>query len=479
MRGLYNHCAVWAERSHSVGQVRSNCPSVGSDCSSGVSDLGTTDPGGRRFGKPEPASHSMKTIQSLSRGAQPILSRQLEKGVLSSASNDEAVQTTALLSALFEDATRERASDVHLDPDSRGYQVRLRIDGAVIDTIRLPTEDGRRLVRACKSLANLDPSNVRLPQDGRAEFKSGSRGVAVRVAVAPTVAGEKLSLRLLPADLTWRKLSELGLSSPDYELMRNAVLDARGMILLSGPTGSGKTTTLYALLQELRPTHRSIVTIEDPVEYLVDGITQIQVNEKQGLTFAEGAKGLLRLDPDIILMGEMRDGASARVALDIADTGHLFLSSVHARDAVATITALRNFGLQDFEIAASLDLIVAQRLVRRLCLKCRREEALTAEEAHWLELFGQPVPKKTWHAVGCPECSMTGYRGRLGIFEVWRLHEEEADLILKHADEHTLRRRLRKQGFSSLLQDDLSKVSDGITTLTEMQQVGGYCFYTR
>jgi type II secretory ATPase GspE/PulE/Tfp pilus assembly ATPase PilB-like protein len=202
------------------------------------------------------------------------------------------------------------------------------------------------------------------------------------------------------------------------------------------------------------------------------------VNEKQGLTFAEGAKGLLRLDPDIILMGEMRDAASARVALDVADTGHLFLSSVHARDAVATITALRNFGLQDFEIAASLDLIVAQRLVRRLCPKCRREEVPTAAEIKWLEVFGQPIPKKTWHAAGCPDCSMTGYRGRLGIFEVWRLHEEEADLILKHADEHTLRRRLRKQGMSSLLEDDLSKVSEGITTLAEMQAVGGFGFYT-
>jgi type II secretory ATPase GspE/PulE/Tfp pilus assembly ATPase PilB-like protein len=415
---------------------------------------------------------------SIPRSSQPILSRLLEKRLESPAGTDESVHSTSLLSALLEDAQRERASDVHLDPDSGGYQVRLRIDSAVIDTIRLPALDGRRLVRTCKALADLDPSNVHIPQDGRAEFKAGGHEVAVRVAVAPTIAGEKLNLRLLPADLTGRKLGQLGLSAPDYELLRGAALDARGMILLSGPTGCGKTTTLYALLQELRPTNKSIVTIEDPVEYVVDGITQIQVNERQGLTFAEGAKGLLRLDPDIILMGEMRDAASARVALDIADTGHLFLSSVHARDAVATITALRNFGLQDFEIAASLDLIVAQRLVRRLCPKCRREEVPTAAEIKWLEVFGQPIPKKTWHAAGCPDCSMTGYRGRLGIFEVWRLHEEEADLILKHADEHTLRRRLRKQGMSSLLEDDLSKVSEGITTLAEMQAVGGFGFYT-
>lgn len=420
----------------------------------------------------------MKPTPGIPRAPQPILSRLLETRLDSPVSADESVHTTSLLSALVEDAQRERASDVHLDPDSAGYQVRLRIDGAVIDTIRLPAVDGRRLARTCKALANLDPSNVRIPQDGRADFKAGGRDVAVRVAVAPTFAGEKLNLRLLPEDLTWRKLDELGLSASDYELLRGATLDARGMILLSGPTGSGKTTTLYALLRELRPMNKSIVTIEDPVEYIVDGITQIQVNEKQGLTFAEGARGLLRLDPDIVLMGEVRDAASARVALDIADTGHLFLSSVHARDAVATITALRNFGLQDFEIAASLDLIVAQRLVRRLCSKCRREEAPTLAEVKWLELFGQPIPNKTWHAAGCPDCSMTGYRGRLGIFEVWRLHEEEADLILKHADEHTLRRRLRRQGMSSLLEDDFSKVSEGITTLAEMQTVGGFGFYT-
>jgi general secretion pathway protein E len=421
----------------------------------------------------------MNPTRAVPRSSQPILSRLLEQRLDAPAGTDESLHSTSLLSALLEDAQRERASDVHLDPDSVGYQVRLRIDGAVIDTIRLPATEGRRLVRTCKTLADLDPINVRIPQDGRAGLNAGGHEVAVRVAVVPTVAGEKLNLRLLPADLPCRKLGELGLSAPDYELLRGAVQDARGMILLSGPTGSGKTTTLYALLHELRPTNKSIVTIEDPVEHVVDGITQIQVNVKQGLTFAEGAKGLLRLDPDIILMGEVRDAGSARVALDIADTGHLFLSSVHARDAVATITALRNFGLQDFEIAASLDLIVAQRLVRRLCPKCRREEPPTTAEVKWLELVGQTISKQTWHAAGCTECSMTGYRGRVGIFEVWRLQEEEADLILKHADEHTLRRRLRKHGMSSLLEDDFSKVSEGVTTVAEMQAMGGFGFYNR
>ena len=420
----------------------------------------------------------MTTILDFRRPSQPILSRLLDKLVQEPGGNEESARTTSLVSALLEDAQRERASDVHIDPDSDGFQVRFRIDGTVIDTLRLSSAEGKRIVRACKSLADLEPGTARVPQGGRAELNVTGRTLAVRVATAPTIAGEKLTLRILREALARPTLNELGLSSPDYELVRGAVQDTRGMILLSGPTGSGKTTTLYALLHELCPTSKSIVTIEDPVEHVVDGITQIQVQEKQGLTFAEGAKGLLRLDPDVILMGEMRDAGSARVALDIADTGHLFLSSLHARDAVATITALRNFGLQDFEIAASVDLIVAQRLVRRLCLKCRKEEPPIAAEAKWLQRLGQPVPEKTWRAAGCPECSMTGYRGRAGIFEVWRLHEEEADLILKHADEHTLRRRLRKQGMSSLLEDDLVKVSEGITSLAEMQAVGGFGFYT-
>ncbi len=409
---------------------------------------------------------------------QPLLSRGLDKVLQSQNLKEEKTRTSSMVSALLEDALRERASDVHVDPNLEGYQVRFRIDSAVIDTVRLSNADGKRIVRAFKSLADLEHGNARVPQDGRAETRVGDRAVGVRVAVAPTVTGEKLTLRLLIPELARRHLHELGLSPSDLELVRRAVLDARGMILLSGPTGSGKTTTLYALLHELQSTQRSIVTIEDPVEYVVNGITQIQVNPKQGLTFAEGARGLLRLDPDVILMGEMRDPASARVALDIADTGHLFLSSLHARDAVATITALRNYGLQDFEIAASLDLTVAQSMVRRLCLKCRKQEPPTPSEAKWLERFGQPVPQRTWRAAGCPECSLTGYRGRVGIFEVWPLREEESDLILAHTDEHNLRRRLRKQGMSTLLEDDLAKVAEGITTLAEMQAVGGLSFYT-
>ena len=201
------------------------------------------------------------------------------------------------------------------------------------------------------------------------------------------------------------------------------------MILVSGPTGAGKTTTVYALLHELKQSNRSIVTLEDSVEYVIEGISQIQVNEKQGLTFADGVKGLLRLVPDIVLMGEMRDGVSARAALDAASSGRVFLSTLHARDTTGTITALRNFGRADHKIAVTVDMIIAQRLVGRLCANCRKQEPPAQAEANWLQFYTQPVPRLGWHGSGCPQCGLTGYRGRTGIFEVYRLQEEDADII--------------------------------------------------
>jgi type II secretory ATPase GspE/PulE/Tfp pilus assembly ATPase PilB-like protein len=422
-------------------------------------------------------TQSQNLSLEMKRLRQPQLSRLLRKLMEEPAPGRNIAHTRALAGAILEDAVRENASDIHLDPVQGGYQLRLRIDGALVDTVLLEQEQGLHVVRAFKTHADLDAAYSLKPQDGRAEFQVGDRVVVVRVATAPTVLGEKLALRLLPAQLARLPLDKLGLSPKDYEQLSRALHDARGMILVSGPTGAGKTSTLYALLNELKETNRAIVTIEDPVEYVVEGITQIQVNEKQGLTFAEGVKGLLRLDPDVIMMGEMRDAVSARAALDAADSGHVFLSTLHARDVAGTITALRNFGLADHEIAATVDLIVAQRLVRRLCPNCRRQEPPTAAEVNWLKFYSQPVPKLSWHAVGCEQCGRSGYRGRIGIFEVYRLREEDVDLILSHADEHTLRRHIRKYGTLSLVEDDLAKVAEGITSLGELQAAGGLGFF--
>ena len=405
--------------------------------------------------------------------------RLLAEALLQPGADDESARTLALATALLEDAVRENVSDIHLDPVHDGYNVRFRIDGVLVDTVSLPHERGLHLLRAFKSHADLDPAFILRPQDGRAALPTAEGEVSVRVATGPGVRGEKLALRLLSHALTRPPLDQLGLSAPDYEALTRALRDVRGMILVSGPTGSGKTTTLYALVRELERAGRSIVSIEDPVEYVLDDVTQLQVNARQGLTYAEGVRGLLRLDPDVLVLGEMRDAASARAALDAADSGHVFLSTLHARDAAGTLSVLRHFGLADHEIAASVDLLVAQRLVRQLCPACRRPEPPTSDEAQWLRLCGQPVPDKTWRAVGCEKCGGSGYRGRTGIFEIHRLREEDADLILAHTDEHTLRRHLRGRGTLSLLEDDLAKVAEGVTSIAKFQAVGGMGFFAR
>jgi len=404
---------------------------------------------------------------------QPEITRELNKLL-----RDAPTRIPALVSAILEDALRESVSDLHLDPGSNGYQLRLRIDGVLVDAANFTRDQGLQVLRAFKTHADLDPGTARAPKSGRAEFLIGDRKVAVRVATIPTVSGEKLALRLLKPVLARLGIEELGLSPPNFEVLTAAIHDARGMILVSGPTGSGKTTTAYALLHELQNTNRSIVTIEEPVEYVIDSITQIQVDEKHGLDFTEGVKGLLRLDPDLIFMGEMRDHASARAALDAADSGHAFLSTLHARDTAGIVTVLRNFGIVDHEIAATLDLILAQRLIRRLCPACRQHAPPTPAEVHWLKSWGYRVPTLTWHAMGCPQCRHSGYQGRIGVFEMYRLQEADADLILQHADEHTLRRHVRHQGMLSLVEDALLKAADGITSLAEIQTMGGIGFYT-
>jgi type II secretory ATPase GspE/PulE/Tfp pilus assembly ATPase PilB-like protein len=410
---------------------------------------------------------------------QPALARRLGEALARPREGDEPARTLALATALLEDAVSENASDIHLDPAPEGYEVRFRIDGTLVEVLSLPRGEGLHLLRSFKTHADLDPAFTLRPQDGRASLPVANGEISVRVATGPGVRGEKLALRLLPDALTRPPLEQLGLSTTDYTALLRALRDVRGMILISGPTGSGKTTTLYALVREFARQGRSIVSIEDPVEYVLDGVTQLQVNERQGLTYAEGVKGLLRLDPDVLVLGEMRDSASARAALDAADSGHIFLSTLHARDAAGTISVLRHLGLADHEIAATVDLLVAQRLVRQLCSACRRPEPPNPDEAQWLRLCGKPVPDKTWRAVGCEKCGGSGYRGRTGVFEIHRLREEDADLILARADEHSLRRHLRGRGSLSLLEDDLQKVAEGITSIAEFQQVGGMGFFAR
>jgi general secretion pathway protein E len=367
------------------------------------------------------------------------------------------------------DASRESATDLHLEPNSQGWRIRMRIDGVLHDTAELPAELGQRLLQHLKTLAGLDPGPVFEPNDSHLSYDVEDRRLDIRLACVPCQFGEKAALRILDPMRVRRRIEQLGLAADQLEEIRHWLGNISGMCLVAGPTSSGKTTTLYALLHELQLVNRSIVTIEDPVEYEIDGITQIQVDERRGLTFPEGLKAMLRLDPDYLVLGETRDPLSARIAVEASGTGRVLMSTLHSRDAVGVVTTLRNWNLSDAEITASLELVIAQRLVRKLCEKCRREEPATPEIQRWLEAFGLAVPKRVWRPAGYRACHKTGYTGRTGLFELWRKTEEDYDAILGHADERTLRRKVAKRHRKTLLDSGLAQARLGVTSLEEVK----------
>ncbi|MCW8917306.1 MAG: GspE/PulE family protein [Gammaproteobacteria bacterium] len=379
-----------------------------------------------------------------------------------------------LADALLRDAARERATDLHLDAQSRGILVRLRIDGVLHDAALLDHEPGKLLVNQLKALARLDPVIRFVAEDARLGYELDGEMLDLRLTRAPCLHGDKLSIRLFDRPIMPHQLQELGLHAQGLEELQEWLGSVSGMLLVAGPSGSGKTTTLYALLHRLKLHERSVITVEDPVEYQVDGINHIQIDKFHGMTFVEGVKAMLRLDPDFLMLGEIRDSDSAHAALTAASSGRALMSTLHSRDAVAVIETLRNYGLSGHDIATNLMLVVSQRLVRRLCPHCRVEAGPNNEEKHWLHQLGRPVPKRVWHARGCERCHGVGYRGRIGLFEVWRIDAEEYQLILQEGDRRTLYRHLAGRGHRFLLDDGLAKVQEGLTTLGELRVIGGY-----
>jgi type II secretory ATPase GspE/PulE/Tfp pilus assembly ATPase PilB-like protein len=337
-----------------------------------------------------------------------------------------------------------------------------------VDVTHLPDEPGRRLRNQFKTLTRLDPVSLFAPEESRFTYSLDDQDISLRAAFAPSVAGEKMTLRLLDTRHLRRDIRELGLSEPMFGKIERWLNNVSGMFLVTGPTGSGKTTTLYALLHELRLMERSIITLEDPVEYQIDRITQLQVDEEHDFTFGNGLKAMLRLDPDFMLLGEIRDVESARTAAAAASSGHVLLSTLHSHDPVSSITTLRNWGLADHEITAALQVVVSQRLLRRLCPACRHQEAPDARERRWLEGIEEAVPERVWHARGCDECRGLGYRGRVGVFEVWRLDESDLERIAEHTPERVLREHLQSCEHETLLGDGLAKSRAGETTVGEL-----------
>ena len=387
------------------------------------------------------------------------------------ASADQA-PIVRLVNAILEEAIRRGASDVHLDPTETALRVRFRTDGMLVEAMAPPKRIEPAVVSRIKIMAGLDISERRLPQDGRVKFRFHARDIDFRVSVLPTIFGESVCMRVLDKDALKLDPAALGFDPWALNQFEKAIHSAHGVILITGPTGSGKTTTLYSALQALNSPDVHIVTLEDPVEYNLRGINQVQVREEVGLTFAGALRAFLRHDPDVILVGEMRDTETAQMAIRAALTGHLVMSTLHTNSSPATIARLVDMGLPPFLIASAVRLIVAQRLVRKVCVECREaseiDEASLAEHGHTTQGLGRVV---VYAGKGCATCGFTGMRGRVAIYEVMPINAEMNELILGAAPVTEILRAAREQGMRTLREAGLQKVLDGVTTVEEILRV--------
>jgi type IV pilus assembly protein PilB len=379
-----------------------------------------------------------------------------------------------LVNAILADAAKRRASDIHIEPYEKIFRVRFRVDGVLQEIMSPPLRLKNPLVSRLKVMAGLDIAERRLTQDGRIKLKMGVSGeLDIRVSVLPTLFGEKVVMRLLDKSNLQLDMSKLGFDPQTLKDFLEAIHKPYGMILITGPTGSGKSTTLYSALSELNKPDVNISTAEDPVEYNLVGINQVQVREQIGLTFAAALRSFLRQDPDIIMVGEVRDLETAQIAVKAALTGHLVLSTLHTNDAPSTVDRLINMGVETFLLISSINLIAAQRLVRRICEKCKEPVEVSPEILINLGVDSAEVGAgfSTFHGRGCGNCNGTGYRGRLAIYEVMVMHEGIKELILRNASVVELKREAVKLGMSTLRMSALQKVREGLTTIEETVRV--------
>ncbi len=364
---------------------------------------------------------------------------------------------------------RNGASDIHIEAGVSDVLVRYRVDGILEESFRLPKWVQDALIARCKVLSKLDITERRVPQDGRIRISYRDRLVDLRVSSLPTQFGEKLTMRVLDPTAAPRGLEGFGLAPRDLQLIRQAIARPEGMVLVTGPTGSGKTTSLYGMIAEIISPTRNIVTIENPIEYQLRGVNQVEINEKQGLTFAGTLRSILRQDPDVILVGEIRDGETAEIALRAAQTGHLVLSTLHTNDSVSTITRLVDLGIEPYMLSSSLHLVMAQRLVRRTCEQCAEPAELSPEALHMLRLA--PNGGQFKRGRGCGACRKSGYAGRMAVFEVMPITRRLATLIEARAVEGEIRAAAVKEGMRALHQDAATKVMAGLTTAEEVLRV--------
>jgi type IV pilus assembly protein PilB len=374
-----------------------------------------------------------------------------------------------LLNLVLLQAIKDKASDIHFEPFEDEFKMRYRIDGVLYEMIPPPLHLALPIVSRIKVMANLDIAERRLPQDGRIELVVNNAPVDLRISVLPTMFGESVVMRVLDRSNVQLSLDKIGLRQNDLEHMRELIRKPNGIIVVTGPTGSGKTTTLYAALNELNEPHAKILTAEDPVEYDIDGLIQCQVNTEQELTFARLLRSFLRQDPDIILIGEIRDLETAQIAVQASLTGHLVFSTLHTNDAPSSILRLLDLGMESFLLTATIEAIVAQRLVRRICMKCKEEYVPSEEQLMELQLRPEDVQGRTFHrGRGCENCNHSGYRGRMAIFEIMTLDDRLRDLIMQEASTTVLRNEARKQGMRTLRECGLLAIYEGQTTIDEV-----------
>jgi type IV pilus assembly protein PilB len=375
-----------------------------------------------------------------------------------------------LVHSIIAQAVDQGASDIHFEPDGTEMRVRFRVDGVLASSATVPRRMVRGVVSRIKIMADLDISERRLPQDGRVGLNIEDKHIDVRVVTLPSVHGESVVLRILDKSSVVMELDKLGMSDAERDAYEHAFSQAYGAVLATGPTGSGKSTTLYAALMGINTTDKNIITIEDPVEYQVDGITQVQVNPKAGLTFATGLRSMMRADPDVIMVGEIRDSETAKIAVESALTGHLVLSTLHTNDAPTAITRLLEMGIEPFLVASAIDCVVAQRLARTLCPTCKRRVLIPAER---LRESGFPAQYdlEAHEPAGCGRCGNSGYKGRIGLYEVMTISPEIRELILTRAAADEIARKAVQQGMRRLREDGLDKVRHGRTSISEVTRV--------
>jgi len=373
---------------------------------------------------------------------------------------------------LLLDAVERRASDIHIEPAKEKATIRIRIDGVLRDIIPPPKAMHSAIISRIKILSNLDIAERRLPQDGRCAVKIGGREVDIRISTFPTLYGEKLVMRLLDKEKISLGLKELGLGPDELSKFEEVLKRPYGMVLETGPTGSGKTTTLYAGLRHINSPEKNIHTIEDPIEYDLAGINQTQVKSEIGLDFARSLRAILRQDPDVILVGEIRDKETAQIAMRAALTGHLVFSTLHTNDAVGAIAQLQYFRIEPYLIGSAVDLVIAQRLIRRVCPNCREHYTLSGEVLHQLGLGDEEkVQLELVRSKGCRQCNYTGYFGRIAVFQFFEINPRVKRLIFEGADMHTLKAEAIRQGMRTLRESAVEKLRQGVTTVEEVLSV--------